>query len=149
MKVKVEDKKIVLYLYNYFFSSYQKQSITKEIKNIFIKLIKYYNLEFKGIYNVYVYENTSYGTILEIELEQELLFNRDIIDIKVKILTDKEMYLKTNNYEIIEEYENIYFKDNNYYINIKNVSNLINILEFIDIIYNENENFLFDMIFIK
>ena len=149
MKIKVNDKKIVLYLYNYFFNSYENKYITKEIKNLFIKIIKYYNLEFKGIYVVYVYENIFYGTILEIELQQELLFNSDIIDIKVKFLKDNEIYLKTNNYDVLENYSNIYFKDNYYYINIKDVTNLIELVEFVDLIYKEDENFLYNMIFIK
>lgn len=45
MKIKIlEDEKIVLYLYDYFFNTLEKDQITKEIKKIFLKLIKYYEI---------------------------------------------------------------------------------------------------------
>lgn len=149
MKIEIIDEKIVLYLYNYFFKSLDKDNITKEIKNIFIRLIKYYKLKINGIYEVFVYENKKYGTILEIVKLEELLFHKDLIDIKVKIFKDVNIYLKSDNYFIFDEFKGIYYKDNNYYIDIKNINNLINIIEFIDIIYNEKDNYLDNMLLIK
>ena len=149
MKIEIIDEKIVLYLYNYFFKSLDKDNITKEIKNIFIRLIKYYKLKINGIYEVFVYENKKYGTILEIIKQEELLFHKDLIDIKVKIFKDVNIYLKSDNYFIFDKFKNIYYKDNNYYIDIKNINNLINIIEFIDIIYNEKDNYLDNMLLIK
>ncbi|MBQ8472180.1 MAG: hypothetical protein IJ501_01610 [Bacilli bacterium] len=149
MKIEIIDEKIVLYLYNYFFKSLDRDNITKEIKDIFIRLIKYYKLKINGIYEVLVYENKSYGTILEIVKLEELLFHPDLIDIKVKIFKDINIYLKTNNYFILDKFKDIYYKDNNYYIDIKNINNIINIIEFIDIIYNEKDNYLDNMLLIK
>lgn len=150
MKVKIdEDEKIVLYLYNYFFKSFEKEMITKEIKDLFIKLINSYNLKMSGIYEVIVYENYKYGTILEIEKKEEMLFKPDIIDIKLKIIKDINIYLKTNNYFIFDSYKDIYYKDNNYYIDIANIDNLINIVEFVDILYKEKDNYLTNMLLIK
>ena len=149
MKREIIGEKVVLYLYNYFFKSLDRDNITKEIKDIFIRLIKYYKLKINGIYEVLVYENKSYGTILEIVKLEELLFHPDLIDIKVKIFKDINIYLKTNNYFILDKFKDIYYKDNNYYIYIKNINNIINIIEFIDIIYNEKDNYLDNMLLIK
>ena len=143
-----EDEKIVLYLYDYFFNL-EKENITREIKELFLKLIKYYSLKLNGIYEVLLFENSKYGTILEINKIKELLFNKDVIDIKVKIYKKANIYLKTKDYFILEKYKNIYSKDNNYYININDVDKIINLIEFIDIIYKEKDNYLNKMLFIK
>ena len=50
MKIEVTDEKIILYLENYYFKTKDKENLTKEIKDIFIKLIKYYKFNFSGIY---------------------------------------------------------------------------------------------------
>ncbi len=144
-----ENEKIVLYLYNYFFKSTLKNDIVSDIKQIFIKLIKYYNYKLGGVYNVLVYENLKYGTILEIEKKDELLFNPDLIDIKVKIYKDTNFYFKTKDYFVLEEYKNIYYDNNNYYINILDIDNLNKVLEFGEIIYSLAPNFLEEKIFIK
>lgn len=144
-----EDEKIVLYLYDYFFNLSEKENVTKEIKKIFLKLIKYYSLKINGIYEVYLYENNKYGTVLEIKKQAELLFNPDIIDIKLKIYKNVNFYLKTNNYFILEIYKNIYYKDNFYYIKIDEIDNINNLIEYVDIIYKEKDNYLNKMVFIK
>lgn len=144
-----EDEKIVLYLYDYFFNLSEKENVTKKIKKIFLKLIKYYSLKINGIYEVYLYENNKYGTVLEIKKQAELLFNPDIIDIKLKIYKNVNFYLKTNNYFILEIYKNIYYKDNFYYIKIDEIDNINNLIEYVDIIYKEKDNYLNKMVFIK
>jgi len=150
MKIKMEnEEKIVLYLYNYFFKNLEKDVVTKEIKNLFIKLIKNYQIKINGIYEVVVFENLKYGTILEIIKKEELLFHPDLIDIKVKIIKDSSIYLKTNNYFVLEKYHNIYYLDKSYYININDIDNILNLIEYVDIIYNQNSNYLTNMIFIK
>ena len=150
MKVKVnEEEKIVIYMHNYFFKSTNSEIITKEVKELFIKLIKHYKMKINGIYNVYIFENEKYGTILEIESKEQLLFNPDLIDVKVKFCKEANIYLKTNNYFILENYNNIYYFDNYFYIDILNISNILDIIEFVDIIYDKGNNFFSKMIFIK
>ena len=137
MKIKVQDSdKIILYLYNYFFKTEEKDIIVREIKKIFIRLIKNYHFKIGGIYDVLVYENKDYGTILEIEKKEELLFNPDLIDIKVRIIKDIDFYYKTSDYFIIQNYNNIYYQDNYYYLKINNNLDLISLSEFGSIEYN-------------
>ena len=150
MKIKIIDsEKIVLYLYNYFFKNLEKESIKTEIKNIFLKLIQKYQIKISGIYDVLVYENLKYGTVLEINKKEELLFHQDLIDIKVKIIIDCNVYLKTTDYFILEKYNNVYYKDSFYYINILDIDNILSLIEYVDIIYDKDENYLDKMILIN
>ena len=140
MKINFIDDKIIVYLRDTFFKDDIK-SATDDIKNIFVKLITYYHLKISGLYEVFAYENKKYGTILEI-IKKEDLFNPDIIDIKIKLFKNDNFYFKTKDFFIISNYNNIYYDNNYYYININNIDNIINIIEFGDIIYNKKDNYL-------
>lgn len=142
MKVVVnDDEKIVLYLYNYFFVYDEKRDMVREIKELFIKLIKYYSLEMGGIYTVLTYENDKYGTVLEIKKQEDILFNKDLIDIKVKIIPKSKFILKTKDFDIFKNYRNIYYFDEEYYINIDDIDDITNVIEFVEIIYTEKDIF--------
>ncbi len=150
MRVKILDnEKIVLYLYNYFFKSKEKENITREIKKIFIRLIKYYNLNIGGIYEVLAFENLRYGTILEIEKKEELLFNPDLIDIKVKINHDVNFYFKTKEFSILENLKNIYYDNDFYYINIEGLENTDKVFEYGVIEYSLDIDYLNKKIFVR
>ena len=149
MKIKLEDNKTILYLYNYFFKDENKKELEEEIKKIFIRLIKYYHLNISGFYDVIVYENQKYGSIIEIILKEQLLFRPEFIDIKVKLYKNCKMYFKTKDYFILNNYNNIYYQDNNYYLDINNINNFLNLMEFGDILYKEKDINLSNMILIK
>lgn len=136
MKIELTNEKIVVYLNNYYFNTSDKDKLIREIKDLFIKLIKIYKLSFSGIYKVNLYENKIYGSILEIIKQEELLFSRDLIDIKVSVKKNNDIYLKTSDYFVFANYQNIYYKDNNYYLNILDTSNYLKLIEFCKIVYN-------------
>ncbi len=148
MKIQVIDEKIVLYLYNYFFKITPTDTLTKEIKKIFIRLIKNYHFKLGGIYNVLVYENPYYGTILEIEKIEELLFNPDLIDIKVRVINNQNFYFKTDDYFIIENYNNIYYQDGYYYLKLNDKTKITSLIEYGSIEYNLDKGFK-NMLLIK
>ena len=148
MKIQVIDEKIVLYLYNYFFKITPTYTLTKEIKKIFIRLIKNYHFKLGGIYNVLVYENPYYGTILEIEKIEELLFNPDLIDIKVRVINNQNFYFKTDDYFIIENYNNIYYQDGYYYLKLNDKTKITSLIEYGSIEYNLDKE-LKNMLLIK
>lgn len=149
MKIEEIDDLIVVYLMNTYFESINKNNLLSQIKDIFIRLIEYYHYELKGIYNVYLYENIKYGTVIEINKTDELLFSREIIDIKLKIYNNKKFYFKTNDIFYIKNYKNIYYDNGYYYINLDDVDNLLNIIEYGKIIYKEKDNYLNKMKFIQ
>ena len=149
MKVLIENDIIILYLYNYYFENDDKEYLTKEIKKIFLKLIKYYYIEMNGFYEVNIYENIKYGVILEIILKDKLLFRSDFIDIKVNLFKNKNMYFKTKDYFILNNYQNIYYHDNYYYIDIQDIDDILKVIEFGELVYKEKEHLLNKMIFIQ
>ena len=140
MKIEVNDDKIILYLREVFFKDNIKD-ITIQIKKIFLKLMNYYHCELSGLYDVIVYENNKYGTILEI-IKKDNLFHPDIIDIKVKLFKNKKIYLRTKDYFIFKTYSHVYYDQEYYYINIENIYNINKVIEFVDVIYNEKDNYL-------
>ena len=135
MKIEVKEDKTIVYLYKYELSFDNIEKLNKEIKNIFIKLIKVYNLDLHGFLKVYVYCNKIYGYVLEIET----LYNDsdfEAVDLKLVIYENCEFYFKTNDYFIVNKFDKVYFDDNYFYVNIKELDNLINFIELGDIIYD-------------
>ena len=149
MKIDNKDNYMIIYLENIYLTNLDNRELTLKIKKIFIKLINYYHYKLNGIFDVILYENKKYGTILEIKQIDELLFREDYIDIKIKINKDKVFFFKTNDYYYLSKYKNIYYDNYNYYININDIDNYINISEFGKILYKEKDNYLSNMKLIK
>lgn len=134
MKIEFRDDKTIVYLYRYQLSFDDTNKLTKEIKSIFVKLIKVYNLDLNGYLKVEVYCNKYYGYILVLE---NIYKDDDFvtIDLKLEINDDSDFYFKTNDYFILENYKNVYFDGRNFYINIKYIENLIKIIEYGEIVF--------------
>ena len=147
MKIKELDDKIIIYLRDYFFIDNLKE-ITIEIKDLFNRLFNYYHIELSGLYEVIIFDNIKYGSIIEI-IKKEDLFNKNIIDVKVKLFKNNNFYFKTKDYFIISKYNNIYYDNSYYYININNIDNLNKVIEFGNIIYNKKDNYLINKKLIK
>ena len=140
MKIEVIDDKLIIYLRDYYFTDNLKD-ITKEIKDLFNRLFNYYHIELSGLYEVIIFDNKKYGSVLEIN-KKENLFNPKLIDVKVKLFKNNNFYFKTKDYFIINKYNSVYYDNNYYYININNIDNVNKIIEFGNIIYNEKDNYL-------
>ena len=149
MKIEKRDDLIIVYLIDTFYSNLERKELINEIKKIFIRLTKYYNYELKGIFDVYLYENIKYGTVLEIISKDELLFRGEYIDINLKIYKNKNFYFKTKDYFVLKKYNNIYYYKDNYYINIENIDNYLKIMEHGTLLYKEKDNYLNKMKFIQ
>jgi len=148
MKIEYIDNKLIIYLRDYFFKNYDIKELTKDIKELFSKLLYYYKIELSGLYEVMIYDNKKYGSILEI-IKKEDLFNPNVIDIKLKLFKDKDFYFKTKDYFILSSYNNIYYDNNDYYININNIDDINKVIEFGNILYNKKDNYLISKYFIK
>lgn len=135
MKIEFKEDKTIVYLYKYQLSFDDIEKVNKEIKNIFIKLIKVYKLDLQGYLKVHVYCNKIYGYVLEIE---SLYTDSDFeaVDLKLVIYDNCEFYFKTDDYSMIESHDKIYYDGNSFYVNIAKLDNLINYIEHGEIIYN-------------
>ena len=139
MKIVIKDDKTIVYLYKYELSFDNIEKLNNEIKNIFIKLIKVYNLDLHGFLKVYVYCNKIYGYVLEIET----LYNDDdfeAVDLKLVIYDNCDFYFKTFDYDLISNFDKIYFKEDCFCVNLKEVKNVLEFIEHGEIIYNFNKS---------
>lgn len=135
MKIEMEDNKIIVYLFRYVLDLHNMEKLNKEIKNIFIKLIKIYDLDFFGYSKVDIYVNKKYGCILEIDKIYNNDFNKDIIDLKLVIHENIPFYLEISDYIVEELYNKIFIKNNKFYIDLVDIDNLAKYIEFGNIRY--------------
>jgi len=134
MKIEVKEDKTIVYLYKYELSFDNIEKLNKEIKNIFIKLIKVYNLDLHGFLKVYVYCNKIYGYVLEIET----LYNDsdfEAVDLKLVIYENCEFYFKTDDYFLVNDFNKVYYDEDYFYVNLKDL-NIIKFIEFGEIVYD-------------
>ena len=134
MKIKYQSDLIIIYLYKHFLEYDNKDKLHHEIKEIFINLIKNYNLDLFGYFKVDIYENKKYGCILEIN--KIYSDNSDYIDLKVILHRNTKFYLVMNEYYFLN-IENVKYHNNNFYLDIENIENLDNYIEFGEIYYDK------------
>ncbi len=134
MKIKYQSDLIIIYLYKHFLEYDNKDKLHHEIKEIFINLIKNYKLDLFGYFKVDIYENKKYGCILEIN--KIYSDNSDYIDLKVILHHNTKFYLVMNEYYFLN-IENVKYHNNNFYLDIENIENLDNYIEFGEIYYDK------------
>lgn len=138
MKIECIDNKIIVYLYKYKLSFDNIEKLNNEIKSIFIKLIKKYHFDFFGYSKVDIYENKKYGSILEINKIYNSDFNIEIIDLKLSVHRNMPFYLKIDDYFSFMS-RKITVKEDKFYININDIDNILEYIEYGKIIYREKE----------
>lgn len=134
MKIEFIDNKIILYLYQYRLSFDNKDKLNKEIKTIFLKLIKKYQLDLFGFNKVSIYENKIYGCIIEIENIGVDNYFREIIDLKIEIYNSVPFVFEFDDdyfFENLERYNNKYYKE------IKSNAEILKYIEYGKIIYKK------------
>ena len=117
-----------------------KENMEDYIKKLIIKINKIYKIKISGAYQVLIYQNKNYGLIIEMNKIEELEFFPDLIDLKINIFYDSEIFMELSDYFLINNYTNIYFYNDKYYLNIKEVSlkDQLYLSEFSKYIYGDN-----------
>ena len=151
MKVIVNNEDSFILFFNKLNNIDLNNNYEDEFKNIFLKLKKYYNINIYGFYNVIVYINNYYGTILKVEKDRDLDLFYKQIDMHIIIEKDYTFLYKVKDYFFIKNITNfnIYYYNNEFYLEIikplknKEMNNLIEnsiiIFENIDIIKNKGK----------
>ena len=134
MKIKYLDNKIIVYLPGNRLTINNIEELNKEIKNIIIKLIKRYNIDFYGYSKVTIYNNEYYGNILEIEKIYQTYQKN--IDLKIIIYRFITMYLEFDDYLFLDRPKDLIIKDGKYYIKIDKNLNLLKYIEYGKVIYD-------------
>ena len=144
MKIVVNNDDFIIYKVGKCFDikSLDKEYLEEEIKKVLLLVKKRLSKSISGFYNVVLYNNIYYGYILEVNKESDLDFFQELIDINLKIVNNAEMYLKFNDYFLINKY-NVFKYLDNYYISIKDIklNDLIKLSDFYDVIYGDKLSF--------
>ena len=137
MKVEFNENKIYVYLYQNDIDINNIENLNNKIKIIFIKIIKKYNLDLYGFNKVVIYHNTKYGIVLEIEKIYSI-YPSKIIDLKIIIYKNTLMYLEFDDYYFVNKPKNLIIKNNKYYLNIDNIKNITDYIEYGKLIFKKN-----------
>ncbi len=142
MKFVFKDNKIIIYLNkeNIDFDISNKENLEKYIKELVLNIKKIYGYKISGSYNVNIYENKKIGLIIEFIKKESFDFFPDLIDLKLNIFYDSDVYLKLDDYFLIKKYKNIYYNNNNFYIDVTDLikKDILILSEFGKYIYGKN-----------
>ncbi len=129
MKVDFENNVIYVYFYEEKINLNDMMEVNNKIKKIIVRLIKRYKLNISGYNKVTVYHNSNFGLVLKIERMYNTISVTGIIDLKVIIYKDVDMYLEFDDYCFIERPKNLIVKNNKYYLNLENIDNIYKYIE--------------------
>ena len=112
--------------------------INDYMKKLILKLKKKYHLDIFGFYKVNIYKNNKIGMIIDLLKEDDIDFFTDLVDLKIKVYDDSNMYLRFNDY-FFREKKKVYVINNNFYMNIDKLSNkdFFSMIEFCSVIYGD------------
>ena len=131
MKVDSIDNKIIIYLRD--INSSDLEELCRDVIN---KLNDYYNIELKGFYDVIIYIDSKYGSVLEFILEDlDLYYDYSKVDLHI-IKKDVNFLYQVD--DILDlNIDKFYLYHNKYYIPLDNLT--LRNIEFGRIIY-QNTN---------
>lgn len=139
---KLEDTNVYqIKLLGQFINIYNKDVLEEITKKIITKIHKKNKL--KKIINLNFYLDENYGTIIILKDYNKLISLNNETEVKITIHTNTPFLYKTDYFNINNNNinkHNIYYYDNNFYLEIKNNINkkeYLNILEKSEIIYED------------
>ena len=108
------------------------------MKELIIKLRRKYRKDIYGFYKVDVYVKDKIGMIIDFNLEEEIDFFKDLVDLKVVVHEEADVFLKFSDYFLFDK-KKVYFFEGEYYVDIDDVSDkeFLESLEFCDTVYGE------------
>ena len=137
MKFEVWDDKY-LFFTNKIYSFDEEKDISMFLKDMFLIINEAYSLELFGYFKVDIFIDDKIGVFVEISKLDDYIFYSKKIDTKV-ISNRNSFYFKTKDLSLLYQYENIYRKDNYYYVPTKDVENVLDLLDFCEIDYRVND----------
>lgn len=149
MKVlKNDGKDVVIFLpaSNIFLDRLKKEELEDYFKMIFLKLEERYGIDQSGFYQIYVYKDSYYGAVLEIEEEDipYLDYIDNEVEMNIHIPKDTSfMYQLEDIFDLDKEIlnaSNLYYYQNKFYIELKKEvlkKNYFRLLEYGELIYGE------------
>lgn len=145
MKIDFINNAYIVYLnkYNIIDMDFSNTKVLeKNLKNLLLRLKKYYKIDIKGYYNITVYIDEYYGAVLKIEEDNDYYdYFDDTIAIRMKKVKSNFVY-EVDDSSYIDSYIDkfkISFIDNKIFLTISNELSeyqYLNLLEVSNIIYD-------------
>lgn len=145
MNLDIRDNKYILFVNFKDINSCKEEEIGKFLKDIFKLLSDIYSIDLFGYFKVDIYNDKKIGSYIEIEKLNDYGSYNKKIDTKVMISNDN-FYLKIFDLSKIYNLRNIYTLNDEYYISTKDVDNILDIIEFSDVIYKDLDLSLVDTV---
>lgn len=95
MKIEYRDNKLIVFFNNKILNI-DKLNIDRQIKDIFSKLDKIYNIDLDGCYDVEVYIDNNIGCVLSIVKDNLDYYDYDLVDVNVNISKYGKFVFKVN-----------------------------------------------------
>src|SRR5574344_1917677 len=96
----------------------EEKSLEIFFKIVILNIKKKYDIELYEFYEVSVFYNNKVRSLFKIvKIDEYSLYNKTV-DLKIIICLDCPFYFKTKNYEVLNNYRNVYFYNDYFYINI-------------------------------
>lgn len=141
MKIDIFEDVLTLYLFSENLNLDSKIELIKQLKNILEKIINCYKIELSGAYEAVVYENKYYGYIIDFYKIREFEYG-NYIDLKLEIKLNQTFYFVTDNFNFICSCDNVFLKNDNYFVNINELKNVNVAFEYGEIIYKNCDKLL-------
>lgn len=109
-----------------------KDNIIDIVKDFILKMR--HKLKMSGFYKVKVYVNKKVGMFLDIIKIEDIEFSNNI-DLRVIVCLNEDIYFETDDYYILPNDIKMRYFHGKYYVNVNDVDNIYNILEFGRFIY--------------
>jgi len=140
----INDTDFKLFLTNNYFDevNYEsKEELMILLKSIILKLKKNYSVVVSGLYEVDIYILRNIGIEFLFTKSENYSFTNKVIDLKMTIHLNPNIYLKFNNYDYISNYKEIRYHEGSFYLKADNLeqSDFIILSDFYNIIIDEEE----------
>ena len=146
MKIDFKDGNYIIYLnkYNVINMDFNNTKVLEnDLKDLLLRLKKYYKIDIQGYYNITIYIDDYYGAILKIEEDDECYdYFDDTVALRLKKMKSIFLY-EIDDISYVSNYINkfkIANKKGNIYLTLidnLNDNEYINLLEFSNIIYDK------------
>ncbi|MCI9233358.1 MAG: hypothetical protein HFH08_02025 [Bacilli bacterium] len=149
MKVlKNEGRDMVIFLpsSNIFLDKLKREELEDYFKSLFLKLEERYGIDQSGFYQIYVYKDSYYGAILEIEEEDIPYLDYMDNEVEMNIHIPKSTNFMYQVEDILDldkdilNLANLYYYQNKFYIELKkeiSKKSYLKLLEYGELIYGE------------
>ena len=97
-------------------------------------------MQLKGFYKIKIYPH-EVGVFIEVIKLDDDNYDGSDIEFRVMVIFNKEMYLKTSDISYISDVSNIIFYNDNYYVDLDSLDNILSVIDMGQIDFEDEIDF--------